>query len=119
GANVDALNCMRAVIGDRAIELPIGLDDRVFAPGPTSVRSALGWTAKHRVAGYVGRLTYLKGVDLLASAFREVSKVAPDARLLIIGSGEEERTVRSILANELSHGIAHIQPDVKHEELPE
>src|SRR5262249_49645918 len=76
------------------------------------------WRDHHRVVGYVGRLTHLKGVDLLAAAFSEVSRNAADARLLIVGNGEEERYIRSVLASELAGGIVHIEPDVNHAQLP-
>jgi glycosyltransferase involved in cell wall biosynthesis len=71
------------------------------------------------VVGYVGRLTHLKGVALLAAAFRELTRNAVDARLLIIGRGEEERSIRSILATELSRGFVHIEPDIVPEQLPQ
>lgn len=118
-ANGDALLRIRAFLGDHAIELPIGLDERIFKPGATSVRSALGWTEQHRVIGYVGRLTHLKGVDVLAGAFHELSRNAVDARLLIVGGGEEERNIRAILAEEFARGMVHIEPGVNYEELPQ
>ena len=116
-ANGDALRRVRQVLGDRALELPIGLDDRVFRPGPSDVRSRLGWNRSHRVAGYVGRLTTYKGVDLLGAAFHEVSKRLPDARLLVVGSGDEENHLRSTLARQIADGIVHIEPDVGHDRL--
>ena len=116
-ANGDALARIRIFLGEKALELPIGINGELFALGSTSIREALGWTARHQVVGYVGRLTHLKGVTLLANAFREISPVAADARLLIVGKGEDERSIRSILATELSRGLAHIEPDVDHEHL--
>jgi glycosyltransferase involved in cell wall biosynthesis len=116
-ANGDALACLRAFLGDHAIELPIGINGQLFRPGSTNVRDALGWTEGNVVTGYVGRLHHLKGVDLLAAAFRELSQIRPDARLLIVGSGEEEGTVRSILAKEIVRGIAHIEPEMDPEQL--
>jgi len=117
-ANGDALARLRGFMGDDALELPVGLDDKLFKPGATSVRSTLGWTNEYRILGYVGRLIRLKGVDLLAAAFCEISRVLADARLLIIGSGEEEKNIRSTLAKELIRGRVHIEPDVSHNELP-
>jgi len=83
------------------------------------MRSALGWTNRQQVIGYVGRLTHLKGVDLLAAAFREISRTSIDARLLIVGSGAEERYIRPALAQEISRGLVHIEADVNHDHLPE
>jgi glycosyltransferase involved in cell wall biosynthesis len=71
------------------------------------------------VIGYVGRLAYIKGVDLLAAAFQKISRSLTTARLLVIGSGEDEQKIRRILANELARGVVHIEPDVRHDQLPQ
>ena len=118
-ANGDALVRIRRFLGDHATELPLGIDTQRFTPGPTAIRSTLGWTDRNQVIGYVGRLVHVKGVDLLATAFRRISSDAPDARLLIVGSGPEETHIRPLLAQELSRGLVHIQPDVGHDALPE
>jgi glycosyltransferase involved in cell wall biosynthesis len=117
-AHDDGLVQLRAFLGERALEIPLGLDVQLFSPGPDSLRSALGWTDQHLVAGYVGRLTRLKGVDLLAAAFHQVSQATADARLLIVGSGEEEDNIRSVLAKELARGIVHIEPAMDQYHLP-
>jgi glycosyltransferase involved in cell wall biosynthesis len=117
-ATGDALVRIRTFLGDHAIDLPYGVDCQVFKPGPASVRSALGWTEQHRVIGYAGRLTHLKGVDLLGAAFRDLSQSVSNARLLIVGSGEEEETIRRTLAKEMARGIAHIEPGMSQEQLP-
>jgi glycosyltransferase involved in cell wall biosynthesis len=118
-ANGDALKRTRQILGDKALELPIGLDEQVFAPGPSSVRSALGWTAKDVVIGYVGRLTRFKGVDVLGAAFRDLLGAVPEARLLIVGRGEEETNLRYTLRDPFADRNVHIEPDVDHDSLPE
>jgi glycosyltransferase involved in cell wall biosynthesis len=118
-ANGDALASIQKFLGNHATELPVGLNDELFRPGPTTARSKIGWSCQHRVIGYVGRLTRLKGVDILAAAFQEISEYLPNTRLLIIGRGEEEHRLRSTLAQKFSHGGVHIEPDVNHEELAE
>ena len=118
-ANGDALLRVREFLGDHIVELPIGVDVRTFRPGSTSVRSAIGWTNQHKVIGYVGRLHHLKGVDLLATAFREIVQTDASARLLIIGSGPEERSIRRLLAKELTQKIVHFEPDTDHDQLPQ
>ena len=118
-SNGDALIRIRSFLGDHATELPVGLDHEMFKPGPTAVRRQLNWSDDDRVVGYVGRLHHIKGVDLLSASFRDISKSLPNARLLIVGSGEEEINLRSDLAHEISRGIAHIEPDVDHAQLPE
>ena len=73
-AHDDGLSCMRSLLGDDAIELPLGLDSQLFNPGRSSVRTELGWSGQDLVIGYVGRLAFIKGVDLLAAAFAEISR---------------------------------------------
>ena len=116
-ANGDALNHIRRFLGDHAVELPIGIDTNRFSPAGSTIRSDLGWNEGDRVVGYVGRLTHLKGVDLLASAFHEISRALSDVKLLIVGRGPEENFIRSVLVEEIGHGRAHIEPDVDHERL--
>jgi len=116
-ANGDALRHIRQVLGERVLDLPIGLDEQIFLPGPSDIRSRLGWNESHRVAGYVGRLTRFKGVDLLGAAFDEVSRRIPDARLLVVGSGDEEKHLRSTLARQIREGVVHIERDVGHDRL--
>jgi glycosyltransferase involved in cell wall biosynthesis len=115
-ANGDALNRIRVFLGDHATELPIGIDSGLFKPGPSTVRAALEWQDE-LVVGYVGRLTHLKGVDILANAFRELLSKMKNLRLLIVGSGEESHCLRALLSNEFARGIAHLEPDVNHEKL--
>lgn len=118
-SNGDALIQIRKFLGDHATELPVGLDHEVFKPGPTTIRERLGWSIKDRVVGYVGRLHHIKGVDILSTAFQQVSQLLPNVRLLIIGSGEEEKNIRSDLADEISRGLVHLERDVDHEGLAE
>lgn len=118
-ANGDALARIRSLLGNHATELPVGLDERIFKPGPTMVRARLHWTRQDRVIGYVGRLTHLKGVDLLAAAFRQISKHVPNARLLMIGKGGDEQNLVSEFASELERKRVHVEPKVEHEQLPE
>jgi glycosyltransferase involved in cell wall biosynthesis len=117
-AHDDGFSCLRSLLGDRALELPLGLDLDVFHPAPTPVRTRLGWTDREVVFGFVGRLALIKGVDLLAGAFADLSRDVPQARLLIVGSGEEERRIRAVLSREIENGVVHLQNRMSQEELP-
>jgi len=103
-------------LGDHATELPIGIDSDLFKPGPSTVRTELKWQDK-LVVGYVGRLTHLKGVDILANAFLEVLSKMKNVRLLMVGSGEESHNLRALLSKEYAKGITHFEPDVGHDKL--
>jgi len=116
-ANGDALACLREFLGDVAIELPVGVDLQMFAPGSSHIRSSLGWTADQSVVGYVGRLARIKGVDVLAEGFHELCRKRSDVRLLVIGTGEEERNLRSILRTDVARDFVRFVGDVPHENL--
>jgi glycosyltransferase involved in cell wall biosynthesis len=118
-ANGDALLKIRSFLGNHVTELPVGIDEHLFNAGRSSIRHKLGWTDEDRVIGYVGRLTHLKGIDLLAEAFRNACQRVTNAKLVIVGSGEEEANIRSRLARELSEGKVHIEQDVTHQSLAE
>jgi glycosyltransferase involved in cell wall biosynthesis len=118
-ANGDALTRIRTFLGDHALELPVGLDDERFSPGPTATRGALGWTSEHRVVGYVGRLSHIKGVDVLAEAFRQLFARDRSTRLLMIGTGEEANNLRTTLAAEIAAGAVHLAGDIAHDRLPD
>jgi glycosyltransferase involved in cell wall biosynthesis len=116
-ANGDALSHIRKFLGDHATEIPIGLDSDLFNPSPSLLRQRFGWTENNWVVGYVGRLAYIKGIDLLADSFTKLRKTVPHARLIIVGSGEEKWKIRTALSEELKKGFAHIESDVPHELL--
>jgi len=49
-------------------------------------------------AGYAGRLSREKGVDVLINAFQRVVAQLPDARLLILGDGPERKELEKLAA---------------------
>jgi glycogen(starch) synthase len=51
---------------------------------------------RERVVLYVGRLTRSKGVGLLIEAFAAVTREAPDASLVIVGSGDRKFVARMV-----------------------
>lgn len=116
-AHDDALIRVREFLGDHVLELPLGIRSHLFTPGPTPVRSNLGWTSSNLVLGYVGRLTHLKGVDLLSAVFENLSNKFPNVKLLIVGSGELEGHLRNTLAKALERGTVHIEPAMSQELL--
>ncbi len=116
-ANGDALERMRTFLGERALELPVGLDVERFSPGASELRATLGWNGSGKVVGYVGRLSHIKGVDVLADGFRRLSLDMPGTKLLIAGTGEEERNVRAVLASQIASGAVHMAGDVPHDRL--
>ncbi len=82
----------------------------------TALKMRLGLSPEIQVIGYVGRLLYMKGLDLLLKAFATVA--SDTTRLLIIGSGDYEAEMLR-LADEynIRSKLIHIQ-SVAHAEIP-
>jgi glycosyltransferase involved in cell wall biosynthesis len=76
-------------LGRASAFTPTGVDTQRFRPLPEiRARSAAG----ERRIGYVGHLTYTKGVSLLLDAFTDIAKVEPDVRLVLAASGDFEES---------------------------
>jgi glycosyltransferase involved in cell wall biosynthesis len=82
----------------------LGIDAGALSGGDRSkeIRRELGIPSHAFVVGCVGRVVPLKGHRYLLSAIGELSRTAPDVRLLVVGSGDLEQISR--VAREL--GIA-------------
>ncbi len=74
-----------------------GIDTDFFSPKNVSKELVEKWKERHgikegeKVVLFIGRLTRIKGVDKLVKAFPHVLKSFPEAKLVIIGKGEEMR----------------------------
>lgn len=93
---------IREVLMGRGVEVPVdvaptGVEVAAFEHGdPAASRRKLGIPPDAFVMGYVGRMTPEKSIGLLARAAMEAMKRLPEARLLLIGSGSEQRSVRRL-----------------------
>lgn len=77
--------------------IPNGIDTRTGFPGDRSrLRSEIGLPPGAPVAGTVGRLAKMKGHSDLLRAWPQVLSTVPDARLLVVGEGEEERGLKNL-----------------------
>ncbi len=75
-----------------------GID--IVHPGVHLSRLDAGQKTAHPTILYLGRLKAYKSVDVLIRAFQMVIKERPEAKLIIAGSGEEEKHLKH-LAREL------------------
>ena len=62
-----------------------GVDTERFSPGKSDIRARLGLAEDAPVVGFVGRLTYAKGLPDLVEAFERILEVRPTAHLLLAG----------------------------------
>lgn len=89
---------------DRRPFIPNGVDTERFSPPEASERKRLrAQIANEFMEGnpytgplvvYTGRLVPEKRLDLLLAAWEKVYKQMPEAALLIVGSGEQDKTLR-------------------------
>lgn len=75
---------------------------------PVDPRPGAGWPADALVVGALGRLAPEKGVDLLVEAFAEVAATEPAARLLLVGGGPSEASLRARIGRPDLAGRVHL-----------
>lgn len=86
-----------ASVADKAIELPFGVDEVRFSPGPSD-RSRFGLSDSIPVILFVGgmdRAHAFKGVDVLLRAAVKV----PDAHLLLVGDGKLRKSYERLASD--------------------
>ena len=72
------------------------------------VRKGLGLEGKF-VVGHVGRLSYQKNHEFLIDIFSKLCRLNPNARLLLVGTGEKEAKLRKKVArNGLNHVVTFL-----------
>ena len=96
----------RGVSEDRVIVNPNGVDVDRFDPNSRgqTVRSRLGFSPEKVVFGFVGSFMSFHGVPKLARAFLRLAQVCPQARLMLVGDGEEWSRVSQILSDLVGEG---------------
>ncbi|MEM2239154.1 MAG: glycosyltransferase family 4 protein [Candidatus Bathyarchaeia archaeon] len=78
-----------------------GVDAEKYDPGRispedvTNVRKSLGIDEDEYMILFIGRLTWVKGADTLILAMPEVLSKVPNAKLVVVGVGEQEELLRN------------------------
>lgn len=99
------------------VRLPPGVDTAVFRPDVDggALRRRWGVPAGAPLVGCVARLVTRKGQDVLLRAWPQVARRHPDAWLVLVGSGPQERRLRRLAGDA---GRARVVGRVTWEELP-
>jgi phosphatidylinositol alpha-1,6-mannosyltransferase len=102
----------------RMRRLAPGVDVATFRPGAggAGIRARLG-LAGRPVVVCVSRLVPRKGQDTLLRAWPEVLAAAPDAALLVVGSGPFRKNLEN-MSERLPPGVVHFTGPVPGAELP-
>jgi glycosyltransferase involved in cell wall biosynthesis len=72
----------------------IGARCRALRADRAALRRRLGWSDADVVALYVGSFIHRKGLDALLQAFSTALAEAPSLRLALVGSGDQEETLK-------------------------
>jgi glycosyltransferase involved in cell wall biosynthesis len=83
------------------------------------IRTSLNISQDEAIIGYVGRMLDMKGVDLLIEAYARLKNERPDlrTRLLLIGSGEAEKSLLKLADDKgIISDLRHI-PSLPHQEV--
>ncbi len=66
----------------------------------SSLKEKLGIQEDEKVLLFIGRIGYIKGCDVLISAFEKLSNKYPSLRLLMIGNFESDELKESVMKND-------------------
>lgn len=76
--------------------IPMGVDATLFNPSKKDARLRGKFDITGPFLLYVGRLSEKKGVKYLIKAMPQIIKQNPEAKLLIIGTGEEKKNLQQL-----------------------
>ena len=100
--------------------IPIGVDQSLFYPQDKAIcRKQLGIMTDGPVFVFVGRLSKIKGIDLLLDGFVLVHQEVPKAKLLIAGDGEEREGLKNRISSMGLKETVHLLGNVAHNRLPQ
>lgn len=103
---------------DKITMLPTGVNDKLFYPRDKLARRRdMGLKESARILIFVGRLEKEKNLILLMDAFALVKEKIPEATLLLVGGGREEKHLKEYAAKK---GVSDIvfKGAVTNEEVP-
>jgi glycosyltransferase involved in cell wall biosynthesis len=80
--------------------LPSGVDTELFSPGPRNTELLRGWGigSEDPVILFMGTIYKFSGLDRVIVEFSKVLSRHADARLLIVGCGEDEQRLKQLSA---------------------
>ena len=108
----------RGLAPDKVHVIPNGVDADRFRPLPRdaalAARHGLG---DQRVIGFVGSFFRYEGLPLLVEAFASVLREFPDTRLVLLGGGEDEQSVRNAVDRRMLSGHVLLPGRVPHAEV--
>jgi len=106
---------MQAIYNCDIPVVPNGIDIEDYSDRPDKQDSE---TPRKRIL-FVGRLDPVKGVQYLLKAMKIVSKVLPEAKLILVGDGEERENLESLTNTLGLSDRVDFVGRISHEEIPD
>lgn len=104
-----------AYMGKNICTIINGIDTNTFYYNPAvreDIREELQWSNK-KIVGHIGAFNKQKNHEKLIDIFHEMLKVDPNVRLLLIGSGENQNNIRTMIKDykidDMVRIIEHVQ----------
>lgn len=124
--NCDVINAVSTHLADEIRMLDPTLNNIKIIPMGTC-RELFDNTSSHAKAIgkhkpyilFVGRLSEHKAIDILINAFFIVQKNHPSLELWIVGSGNQEKTLKSLTSNLWMKNKVRFHGNVEHQQLPD
>lgn len=83
---------------------PLDISHFAAQPRETQLQASLGLLSTQSVIAYMGSFFYFSGLDTVIKEFGKIATVNPNLKLLLIGGGEQDAELRS-LVRELNLGL--------------
>ena len=120
GKRVDRIICVNkdyipvftkwGVNPEKLLYIPNGVDTRKFSPGKSKIR---GKYKDSKLIVYFGRLHYQKNVHLLIKGFKQVKEKIKNAKLILIGTGNQYEKLKRMSADDNDIIMTGFVPDNK------
>ena len=109
----------RGIPGDRVTVIPNAVEADRFTfrqPADAQLRSELG-LGEGPVLGFLGSFYAYEGLDLLLQAAARIREHAPGLRLLLVGGGPEESTLRARVSEHSLDDLVRMTGRVPHDQV--
>lgn len=115
----DVLNgiCADNVVHYRELGFPEAKLARIYNGIETAAYARMSFPERVRTFGFLGRLHHAKGVHDLLEAFAGLARSNASARLLIAGTGPEEDSLKTYVADNGLHAQVELVGRVPYEDL--
>lgn len=108
----------RGIAPDRVFVVPNGVDLERFAPRPHDAQLGASLGLNGGVClGYLGSLYPFEGVDDLVVAMKAIAAQAPNAKLVIVGGGNQATAIRRRVAELRLEDCVRLVGGVPHDEV--